>query len=179
MDTESIFSRWRGWGSFLPPSPHAEWAQGWALKEVARNCQQKVLSTLYPIHIHLPLAPAVLPVAPRHGLLPHLFAAWLSASLPPRFSVGSESQVDSLQAQMQQFLPLSHQAFHLAYRKINFRKMLGNETDEEIEKSGDLQDCLTLACVLWSSSDIRNYGKHLIPAVYYIIVQILITVLEG
>lgn len=38
---------------------------------------------------------------------------------------------------MQQFLPLSHQGFHLGYRKTNFRKELGNETDPEMQKSGE------------------------------------------
>jgi len=38
-------------------------------------------------------------------------------------------------APIQQRLPFSLRGFHLGYRKINFRKMLGNEGDQEIEKS--------------------------------------------
>lgn len=63
------------------------------------QCQQKALPTFMQpstaFHITVCSDISVANTTQARNL-PYLFTIWVSASLPPRFSMGSESQVDSL-----------------------------------------------------------------------------------
>lgn len=145
VDTESIFTRWGDWGSY---TARPEWAEGWALM---RRRSGTLLPTEGADHLfcnfpapstYLSLATAVLSIVPRHRLLPYLLIYLQNICQPPSKFLNRKWKSSWLPAatlvhRCSSCFPFLTRAFIWVTEKINSKKMLGNERDQEIEKSGE------------------------------------------